>query len=550
LAKGVLRNLPDLSKEFKVRTDASGDGIGCVLLQLDGSDEKLIECASKKFSETERRYPIIEQEAYAIMFALERWQHYLLGREFVIETDHRPLVWIQAKKDCRGKLGRWSLRLAEFNFKVNYVKGETNIDADSLSRAAVASVTRETLSRSQSVDEELRQLKLDGNVPLVEKDGIWFCVDGDKRRLYMPKELRDQMWTELHDKMGHLGQAKCRELLSSRFFWPKLRDDVKRWAKRCSVCATRKDFLPSPPPVPMVPVGVDDVLEPMQKVAVDVMGPFPEDQSGARYLIVSCDYLTRWCDAEPVTVTGGATMVNWLRSYSCRYGVPRELVLDRGPDMESREFKDYTASLGVKLTFIAPYHHQSNMVERCNRSLLNLLRTSLGEEKDCWVDKIPTVLLAYRTSCHSSLGVSPAKALYGRDLRLPVDVFLPTDLSHPKGLDQLQHRLGEVRKMVRRKQDQAAAARSRSYDAKHGAVPRSFAVRDRVYWRNPSERKFDPVWIGPFVVVERESETNYVIQGDSPVKKVVHVNQLKPCHDQSPLAVLRGRGRPRRVPHP
>ena len=144
--------------------------------------------------------------------------------------------------------------------------------------------------------------------------------------------------------------------------------------------------------------------------------------------------------------------------------------------------------------------------------------------------------------------MTPGKALFGNDLRLPVDLLVPTDISSSAGLQKLQQRLTSARRDVQLRQRTSAAKRSRAYDVKKGAVPRVFRPGDRVYWKSPNPRKLEKIWLGPFVIVSQLSDTNYVIKGSSSVVKTIHVNQLKKCNDDSPLDVLRGRGRPRLAP--
>ena len=82
--------IADLSKQFIVKTDASMYGIGAVLQQEENGQRFVIEYASKAFNDCQKRYSTIEQEATAILFAIEHWQHYLLGKKFLLETDHKP----------------------------------------------------------------------------------------------------------------------------------------------------------------------------------------------------------------------------------------------------------------------------------------------------------------------------------------------------------------------------------------------------------------------------------------------------------------------------
>ena len=546
-SESISRTMPDLSKPFKVRTDASMDGVGCLLLQERDGEDVIVEAGSKKFSDTERRYPVIEQEGFALMYALERWSHFLLGKNFILETDHRPLVWLQSKKGAHGKLGRWALRLAEFDFTVNYIRGQDNT-ADCLSRACVNAVD-EGLLADQRADEALTAERLRSGTRFKEKDGgvMYFVDPQGKERLCIPANRKKAVWTSLHDDMGHLGQAKLRKMAAERYFWPRMREDFKKWAKSCRVCAVNKDFLPQPAPVPMVPVD-SSCLDVNEKIALDAVGPWPEAETGEKYVLVTLDYFSKWTDATPVAALGGSTLVHWLRGHCARYGVPREIVLDRGSDMESKVFKDFCQSLGVKLTYIAPYHHQSNAVERFNRTLENILRACLnGAETSGWLEHLPTALLACR-SAPSSAGPSPFEMMYGRTARLPVDVTFPSSTTAaPDSFAALTERFKVIRSDARGKLKAAGAGGKKAYDRARGVQERSFQCGRKVYWKAQNAHKLSPRWEGPFEIVQKVSETNYVIRGATAVRKEVHVNQLKECRDgNTDLGVLRGRGRPRK----
>ncbi|KAK3102478.1 hypothetical protein FSP39_011646 [Pinctada imbricata] len=129
----VLR-LPDLSKTFIVRSDASDYGIGSVLLQEHDGNKFPVAYASKKLSVHERGYSVIEKECLAIVWALEKFQLYLYGRAFVIETDHQPLTYLSKAKVSNGRLMRWALFLQSYHFRCVSIKGSDNFGADFLSR--------------------------------------------------------------------------------------------------------------------------------------------------------------------------------------------------------------------------------------------------------------------------------------------------------------------------------------------------------------------------------------------------------------------------------
>ena len=126
--------IPDISKEFVVRTDASDRGVAGVLLQWVG--EQLLPCAytSRKLLDRERKYPIIEKECLAIVHTIGAFEKYLLLKHFTIETDHKPLTVVKKNKTKNNRLMRWSLALQRFNFSVKPISGHKNFEADILSR--------------------------------------------------------------------------------------------------------------------------------------------------------------------------------------------------------------------------------------------------------------------------------------------------------------------------------------------------------------------------------------------------------------------------------
>ena len=128
----ILR-LPDFRKDFCLRTDASDYVIGAVLLQ-EHYKMYPIAYASRKLNERERGYSVIEKECLAIVWAVRKFQAYLYGRTFILQTDHQPLVYLNRSKVSNGRLMRWAIFLQSYNFVVQAIKGIDNVGADFLSR--------------------------------------------------------------------------------------------------------------------------------------------------------------------------------------------------------------------------------------------------------------------------------------------------------------------------------------------------------------------------------------------------------------------------------
>jgi hypothetical protein len=128
--------IPDASKEFVVHTDASGYATGAVLMQNQGEGLRPIAFLSKKMTAAETRYPVHEQELLAILHALRAWRHYLGGRHFTVLSDHQSLQYVQTSAMATPRQQRWAALLSEFDFSIQYAKGEDNVAADALSRGA------------------------------------------------------------------------------------------------------------------------------------------------------------------------------------------------------------------------------------------------------------------------------------------------------------------------------------------------------------------------------------------------------------------------------
>jgi len=126
---------PDFTRSFILQTDASERGVGAVLSQCDDDgQEHPVAYSSRKLFPREEHYSTIEKECLAIKLGVQAFRVYLLGRPFLIQTDHRALEWLDRLKDNNHRLTRWSLALQPYQFTVTYRAGKANGNADALSR--------------------------------------------------------------------------------------------------------------------------------------------------------------------------------------------------------------------------------------------------------------------------------------------------------------------------------------------------------------------------------------------------------------------------------
>jgi len=127
-----------VTKPFILQTDASHIGIEEVLLQEDAAGEKRpVAFASRKLQPRETHYSTIERECIAIVWGVTKFQEYVYGTEFLLETDHEPLQYLRRAKFQNGRLMRWALALQPYRFLLPAIRGRDNFGADCLSRNPV-----------------------------------------------------------------------------------------------------------------------------------------------------------------------------------------------------------------------------------------------------------------------------------------------------------------------------------------------------------------------------------------------------------------------------
>ena len=323
--------------------------------------------------------------------------------------------------------------------------------------------------------------------------------------------------------------------LKERFYWPGSAHAVREYCATCVTCCTRKSAAPKrKAELQTIQAGY-----PLQVVCVDIMGPLPETEEGSKYVLVAVDYFTRWVEAYGIpnqeATTVGRKLVDEM---FCRFSPPEQLHSDQGRQFESELVKEICKLLGVRKTHTTPYHPQGNgMVERFNRTLLDMLSTTVGDHPSNWEHNLRKVCLAYNSSVHASTGFSPFFLMFGRQVTLPVDLMY--GISHeeevllPEYVERLKERLRGAYALVRERCGTEHRRQKAIYDEKvHGAP---FNPGDLVWLHSPAvprglSRKLHRPWKGPFKVVERFGNSTYKIKGPrSTNHQVVHFDRLKPC---------------------
>ncbi len=377
---------PDPDLEFIVEVDASSTGIGAVLSQRQGDPPKLYPCAffSRKLNPTEQNYDVGNRELLTMKAAFEEWRHWLEGAKhsFTVLTDHRNLEYLKSAKRLNHRQARWSLFFNRFNFKITYRPGSQNTKADALSRLHE--------SDSQSPDQEpiipstiiLAPVQWDILTEITEAQVTDPPPAETPRNLtYVPQVLRQRVMQLVHSNpsSGHPGIAATLHLLNNKFWWSTLRTDTITFIQNCTVCNTSKSphQLPAgllqPLPIPQ---------RPWSHLAIDFVTDLPSSQ-GHTTILTIVDRFSKACRLIPLPKrptaleTAEALCNNVFRFY----GLPEDIVSDRGPQFTSRVWSAFCRQLDINVSLTSGYHPQANgQVERLNQELTRFLQFILPQE--------------------------------------------------------------------------------------------------------------------------------------------------------------------------
>ena len=268
------------------------------------------------------------------------------------------------------------------------------------------------------------------------------------------------------------------------------------------------------------------------------MGPLPATTRGHKYILVVTDLFSKWVEAFPLVTTDSITLSKVLvEEVVCHYGVPQYLHSDQGANLVSDVIQSLCTLLGIQRTQTTAYHPQGNgQVERFNRTLEAMLSKVVSDHQKDWNDHLQTVLLAYRTAIHESTGYTPFLVMFGRSPSLPVDVMLGHMLQQKKKIPQyvqnIQRSLKGTFSLVRQQLDAAHQRQKRSVD-KASTGECLFQVGDIVWLYVPAimsglSRKLSSLWRGPYTVLDKVTNVNYMIQLIGSTKcQIVRANRLK-----------------------
>ena len=427
----------DFKAPFVLHTDASGDGLGAVLYQVQDGQKRVIAYASRSLSKSERNYPVHKLEFLVLKWAItDKFHEYLCGSEFQVFTDNNPLTW------------RVCAALSNYTFSITYKPGKGHVDADVLTHIrwpeAIDIDTQtvhadckevqaphgkvETLCQGAQVvdalckvnaspgmtplqwcqaqakdpaihhiadsiqNKALKHLKIQGDVPselkplirlkkqLILKQGVLYRritpVDAKSSlQLILPPSHHTKAIEGCHDQVGHLGQDRVLELLRDQVYWPGMHTDVASYLNSFPRCLRRKSQADQAPLLNI------EVNQPLELVHLDYLKIEPSKGNFENVLIIT-DHFTRYAQAFPSKTQTTLTTAKLLwNNFILHYGFPANIITDQGQNFESELIENLCQVAGMKKLCTSPYHPQTNGRCECfNSTLLNILGTLTPEQ--------------------------------------------------------------------------------------------------------------------------------------------------------------------------
>jgi len=571
--------------KHELRTDASSFAIGAILYQIHDDPEQTgtVLYYSKTLSKAQRNYSATERELLAAFQSITELRHYLIGKEFTLVTDHAALSLIHNRKDPHHRLARWVAQLQCYTFNVVYKSGAKHQDADCMSRLvtddlteeerteeasedtirAVYQVTRQNLEDPTGEDEshlplgtlvdiraeqredtyckkfidilESDATDLEKSVKaknfMMQDDQLYRLSANNAPTLVIPACRRGAIMLSFHDfpLAGHLGFSRTYINIKKRYFWPKMRRDIKHHVASCLGCQKRKasnrrrqGFIR---PLPIA----EDVFD---TVGIDLITKLPRSHNGYNTILVCTDNLSKYVVTAPLKDEKAETIIHaFFNSVISKHGCPRVVISDRGANISGEASRDFFRLFGIKRHLTSAYHPQSNgQTERFNRTLAASLTIYVDKHQKTWSDYVQALTFAYNISEHSVTRVTPYELIFHRRPRVPIDNVLErsefVDPSRPEPGSLSSETVNKMKQYIMQNQ----MANKKRLDAR--LSPSEFKEGDLVLVERPTRvrgtaNKLQYQYIGPYKVLEKISDLSFKIGflSGRPHSSTVH-----PCH--------------------
>ena len=529
----------------------------------------------RKLTLTEQRYSTTEREMLAIVYGYHACYHLVYGRKIVFGTDHKPLVTLCKLKRPFDRLGRLLNHLMGVDYTLEFIPGHLNFLADFMSRAVIQDplvspasdisanftslVSEINWVQEQSKDQDIANVircllgGLNDSEWLKGKNGSKWLRD--KRHLYVsegvlcygsnqkvvPSHMSLEILKLFHDSSfaGHRAFGSTLYAISCRYFWPRMFSQVKEYCQSCEKCqAFNYSNMSGKAPLRSI-----QTSRPGQFIQLDYMGPFSVSKAGNRYICLAVDAHIKFLwYAATVSCDEISTALFLFNEIICKVGPVENIMSDQGACFESNVFKHLCKLIGSNKLRSSAFHPSGNGgIEIVNKVIKPNLAKYVSHSFDDWDVCLGMAVNAYNNSIQSSIGMSPAEALFNRPPVLIADVICGNRLDKGTSIDNISDYTLKLWENAHRIRNELSFNKELAQNKQKAMYDRSLqdnrvykigdSVKIKNFKRTPGlcaafERKFQ----GPFVIVEIVGDLNYRIKSESGTFQVVHYNRMLPFH--------------------
>jgi hypothetical protein len=438
LAQDTMLTYPQFDKPFVVYTDASKKQIGGVITQ----ENKPLGFFSKKLTDTQRRYPVTEQELLAIVETLKYFKHMLLGHEIIVHIDHKNLTHPNSTHTSDRVLCQ-RLLLEEYGAELRYIQGEKNVVADALSRLPTEELfafdedntkfplNLQLISKKQATDVHLQDALTKQPAKYEEslREGVKLYVQVNTDAIYVPVSLRDSILQWYHTTLQHPGTKRMQATLKENFYWPGVDAAVESLVCTCATC--QKCKLTAVKKYGKIPLPANNKLHPWEEVHIDLVSPWDVRYNSTSVpgkgtiekiqALTIIDKATGW--PEFITIRNKSSYHITLlfdSEWLCHYPRPARVVYGNGNEFVGQEFQEMLESYGIKPVATTVRNLKSNgVIEQVHLTMGDILRTMTFSGNDWFHDMqctLDAVAWAIRTSINPNIKHSLCHLAFNQDM--------------------------------------------------------------------------------------------------------------------------------------
>eukprot|EP00253_Pinus_taeda_P004921 PITA_04921 len=344
------------------------------MLKKDSKDdqgcEKPIAFFSKALRDAPLKYQIMEKQAYALVKAIKDFRVYILYSHVIAYVPNTVVKDILTQEGIEGKRGKWIAMILEYDIEIKprkLIKGQ-----------GLAKLMTETNFQALDINQ------LDN--------------EQEMATLQINQAFLQSPW--------------------AGFYWPTLFTDVKKYVTSCHKCQIfegKKKLLP----LPLKPISTE---KPFQQWGLDFIGEIhPSSATQHKWILTATNYFTKWIEAIPCRQANDLVIMQFLETnILSTFGCPRKIITDNAVAFKSKRMINFCHKYHITLGHSTTYYPQGNgLAESSNKSLINMIKKVLEENKKNWHKNLVNALWANRLTTKRSIGTSPYQLVYGMEAVFP-----------------------------------------------------------------------------------------------------------------------------------